>query len=71
MRYHYHVYSRLLERYCEAKFGSSKRAREKLRSVAQLLSGIDQIKSIIEGLFIDADESQISLVLNEIYRGGS
>ncbi|KAH9401621.1 hypothetical protein TYRP_017019 [Tyrophagus putrescentiae] len=68
LRYQYYLHSRLLERYCEAKYRSSRRAREKLRSVEHLLSGIDQIKNIIEGLFIDTDESQISLVLNEIYR---
>lgn len=70
LRYQYYLYGRLLERYLEAKLGSSRRAREKVRSLEQLLAGIDQIKAIIEGLFMDADESQISLVLNEIYRVG-
>jgi len=67
IRYQYQLYHRLLIRYLEHKYRDIDKANEKVEKLEAILSEINPVKDILEGLFIETDSNQLALVLNEIY----
>ncbi|KAH9407866.1 Ligand binding domain of hormone receptors protein [Tyrophagus putrescentiae] len=67
IRYNHFVYERLLNRYLEHKYRDISKAVERVNSIMDILSRIDQFRDILESIFLDVDSNQLALLINEIY----
>lgn len=54
-------------RFSEHKYRDISKAVERVNSIMDILSRIDQFRNILESIFLDVDSNQLALLINEIY----